>query len=383
MNNQVIVSNLKRLRHAKGFSQMDLAEDAGLTRGVYRNLEDGKTEPSVSRLAAIAKVLDVPLEELLRSVPELQDVRFRSNKALRTRSQILADVQRWLANYNALEDILDAHRPFVLDGVADALPVGENRPVAAARAVRAALDLTDYEPIRDICGLLDKAGVKVYPTSVASDHFFGLSVGKAGGGPAVVVNTWERISVERWIFTAAHELGHLILHSNDYGHEQKEEDPAKEKEADAFASEFLMPDAVFWREWQETSGLPLVDRVMKVKRIFRVSYRTVLYRYAPKYTGWGNIWVRFNTDYKNKHNRSLRDVGEPDAVSDDVFYVEAPVARRAQEPDNLSASDFREDRLARLVRQAVDSGEISLGRGAEILELSLQEMRVYAASWVG
>jgi len=27
---------------------------------------------------------------------------------------------------------------------------------------------------------------------------------------------WERLSVERWIFTAAHELGHLLLHLDAY-----------------------------------------------------------------------------------------------------------------------------------------------------------------------
>jgi hypothetical protein len=34
---------------------------------------------------------------------------------------------------------------------------------------------------------------------------------QSDGGPAVVVNVWGRLSVERWIFTAAHELGHLMI----------------------------------------------------------------------------------------------------------------------------------------------------------------------------
>ena len=41
-----------------------------------------------------------------------------------------------------------------------------------------------------------------------------------------------------------------------------------------------------------------------------------------------------------------------------------------------------EDRLSRLVRQAVESGEISLGRAAEILRLPLPEMRTLAGAWV-
>lgn len=51
------------------------------------------------------------------------------------------------------------------------------------------------------------------------------------------------------------------------------------------------------------------------------------------------------------------------------------------EPDRLSNADCLDDRLRRLVRQAVESEAISLGRGAEILGLSLMDMRQLAAEW--
>ena len=54
-----------------------------------------------------------------------------------------------------------------------------------------------------------------------------------------------------------------------------------EEEANSFASSFLMPDASFQKEWKKTSGLALVDRVMKIKRIFNVSYRAVLLVVRP------------------------------------------------------------------------------------------------------
>jgi hypothetical protein len=136
------------------------------------------------------------------------------------------------------------------------------------------------------------------------------------------------------------------------------------------------------REWEEAYGLPLVDRVIKVKRIFRVSYRTVLHRLAPTYAGWGNIWVRFQSDYKRATGQSLSKSDEPSALSGAEFVTAAPEALRGREPDHLSAGDFREDRLAALVRRAIEAGEISLGRGAEILGISLEEMRAISASWV-
>ncbi len=51
--------------------------------------------------------------------------------------------------------------------------------------------------------------------------------------------------------------------------------------------------------------------------------------------------------------------------------------------ERLSKADFVEDRLSRLVRRAIDKSAITLSRGAEILGLSLQEMRELSASWVG
>jgi len=82
----------------------------------------------------------------------------------------------------------------------------------------------------------------VYPLNLVSDSFFGLSVAEDDGGPAIIVNVWERISVKRRIFSAAHELGHLLLHLDAYNVEESAEDKVQEREADVFASHFLMPE---------------------------------------------------------------------------------------------------------------------------------------------
>lgn len=203
------------------------------------------------------------------------------------------------------------------------------------------------------------------------------------GGPAIVVNTWDRISVERWIFTAAHELGHLVLHLADYDVRQTDETEGHEQQANAFAAAFLMPEATFRKEWDETYGLPLIDRVLKVKRIFRVSYRTVLHRLAGSGPVQGNIWARFQMDYKRRHGRVLLRDDEPDALAKDAFRASFPENLAAAEPEHLSPVDFPGDRLSRLVRRAIEGEKISLGRGAEILGRSLQDMRDLSASWVG
>lgn len=69
-----------------------------------------------------------------------------------------------------------------------------------------------------------------------------------------------------------------MLHAGDYDPRVTVEDREHEREADLFAAHFLMPMASFQKEWAQSSGLGLYDRVLKLKRIYRVSYLTVLYR---------------------------------------------------------------------------------------------------------
>lgn len=381
-----ISANLTRLRREKGLTQSALAESAELSLAGYRKVEKGQSEPRPETIEALARALRVPLRALVEPVPTLERVRFRSFKKLRTREGILSDVAVRLADFNSLEDLTGERIAYRLADLGsqtgEVAPGGEEGPEGLARAVRKRFRLSQREPIRDICGLLSAHGIKVLPFEVASDAFFGLSVALEDGGPAVVVNTWPRISVERWIFTAVHELGHLLLHREDYDVRESAEEQRREKEANAFASHFLMPEEVFWDEWSETAGMPLVDRVLKVKRMFRVSYKTVLYRLSERMEEPSAIWPRFQVAYRRVYGRTLAKEDEPSRLRADTFDSGFPEASRAGEPENLSRSDFLEDRLHWLVRRAVEREEISLSRGAEILRIPLREMRELAASWI-
>jgi len=361
-----------------------VAERAKLSRVAYGNIESGVASPKVDTLLRIAGALDVKLPDLLTPVRSLKAVRFRAAKRMTSREQVLVDVSRWLDDYSELEMMLRDRIPYRLDKLAKSCSAksGAKRAREAAGAARRALDLEAGEGIRDICGLLEeRGGIKVYPLPLASEGFFGLSVGTEDGGPAVVVNVWDRISVERWIFTAAHELGHLLLHLSAYDVTRRDEDDEEEKEADQFASHFLMPDEVFRSEWGEARGLPLVDRVLKIKRIFRVSYRTVLYRLSEHGHG-PDLWMRFQVAHKRRFGHGLKKSDEPQGLPPADFQSSMVEPRAADEPKRLSSDDFVEDRLCSLVRTTVDKQMISVGRAAEILGVDLRTMREHVASWV-
>ncbi|MAG13546.1 MAG: hypothetical protein CMN78_03000 [Spirochaetales bacterium] len=59
-----------------------------------------------------------------------------------------------------------------------------------------------------------------------------------------------------------------------------------------------MTEEGFDREWQETAGLAFPDRVMKVKRIFRVSYKTLLFRLIEKGVVNNSVW-RGSVQFQN------------------------------------------------------------------------------------
>jgi Zn-dependent peptidase ImmA (M78 family)/DNA-binding XRE family transcriptional regulator len=382
MDQKIIGDNLRRLRESKELSQAEVADRAGISRVTYRNIENGSTTPKVSTLQNIATGVGVKLQDLFVPVRTLKKVRFRSSKKMNSRESILIEVAMWLDDFNYLENLLKDRKDYrfqTLSNKLSKMPSGVDRAKYAAEQARAELKLKEDEPIRDIAGLLESCGIKVYPLTLVSDGFFGLSVAKEDGGPAVIVNVWERISVERWIFSAAHELGHLLLHLEAYNVDESTEDEGQENEANVFAAHFLMPEKAFKDEWEDTYGLAFVDRVVKIKRIFQVSYKTVLYRLSENV---GNsIWGKFRNDYKLRTGKALSITDEPEALSPDKFQ-QSPEVLRSQEPDSLSSSHFIEDRLSRLVRNAIEKDEITMSRGAEILRLNLNAMREMVSSWV-
>lgn len=367
MNSRVLAQNLRRFRMGKRLSQKKLAELAGLSLPSIQNLEReiGKN-PRMKTIRSIAKALNVPLHNLFIPVREMKAVRFRSSKKMRSRESILTAASWRLDNFNYLEEVVNDKRPFLLKKVID--QCSQQDPVTAAYLCRSALNLSRKEPIHDICGLLEYAGVKVLPIELASEGFFGLSVAEDDGGPAVVVNTWKRIPIERWIFSAVHELGHLVLHRDAFNIEEIDENNEEEHQADSFAAHFLLPDDGFKSEWNDAAGLHWIDAVFKVKRIFNVSYKTVLHRLIEYDVFDKSIWMTFNMAYRSRYGNSLPHKKEPDAIG-------------SSEPFSMKLFEFFEDRLSRLTRRAVENEIVSLSRGAEILNISVGEMRDLLTNW--
>jgi Zn-dependent peptidase ImmA (M78 family) len=106
-------------------------------------------------------------------------------------------------------------------------------PDVAAEEVRSQWG-AGTRPIRSMVHLLEANGVRVFSIADVGDDVDAFSFSK-DGEPFVFLSTAK--SGERGRFDAAHELGHLVLHRHGVP------DREAERQADAFASSFLMPKA--------------------------------------------------------------------------------------------------------------------------------------------
>jgi transcriptional regulator with XRE-family HTH domain len=70
----VFATNLRRLRHAKGLSQDDLAYEAEVSRSYLSQIEKGVFYASLKIVGKLASALDVEPAELLRLPPKRRKI---------------------------------------------------------------------------------------------------------------------------------------------------------------------------------------------------------------------------------------------------------------------------------------------------------------------
>ena len=109
-----------------------------------------------------------------------------------------------------------------------------------------------------------------------------------------------------------------------------------------------MPPEAFDREWEEASGHSLYERVLKVKRIFHVSYRTVLRRLRDLNQVSDQVYLEFQVQHKRRFKTTLKKTDEPEGLEERNFDARYVV----KEPESLANVDFMDDRLAKLAFKA-------------------------------
>ena len=82
-------SNIKRLRKEKGLSQAGLASKVGCHLSNINRVETGKYIPSLETVAAIANVLEMPIDYLVNGTEEITEEVRIEDKTLAERMKLL------------------------------------------------------------------------------------------------------------------------------------------------------------------------------------------------------------------------------------------------------------------------------------------------------
>jgi len=104
-----VTSNLsekiRQIRLQKGLSQENMADMLGLSTTAYGDIERGRNELSVSRLENVAKLLDVPLPELLGidvSMSETEWLRQENTRILAENRRLQNELDQWKLKFRQL-----------------------------------------------------------------------------------------------------------------------------------------------------------------------------------------------------------------------------------------------------------------------------------------
>lgn len=223
------------LRRASNFTQGELAERLGITQAALSRYENDLRMPDDGTLEKIGEAFGVTASFLRH------EYRMKGGIAAdaHMRRQKTAKPSDW-KRVEARLNMLRMHSSFLLERVPlrsqnhiIQLDPEEQSPDQAARMLRAAWRMP-IGPIRNIIRWVESAGVIVIEEDFGTHRIDGMSQW-AGEYAVIIVNS--ALPTDRKRLTIAHELGHLVLHSQYL-------DADAEDEANQFAAEFLMPEHV-------------------------------------------------------------------------------------------------------------------------------------------
>ncbi len=342
---------LRFAREKAGLSQADACRRAGVGESSLSEFENGKRDPSLAQLDALARTYSRSVASLVSDEPEpVTSVLWRQRpsegaeeveaKFLRLCEQY-ANLERWSGDVAASRLPSSALAPSMAWSAAEDL----------ARSVRAQLGLGDRPALALLRVLEEDYGVKVFHLSFEPTGTAACSR-SATFGDSILLNAGSR----RWRrnYDLAHELFHLLTW-NIFRSSSATSTEQEEKLADKFASALLLPEealrSAVTRRQTDTTKLT-TPALFDIARDFDVSIAALVWRLHDLYGGKA-------PEYTKTRIAALQEVAK--------LYED----RTKDDPPT------RPERFRALAITTLRAGEMSTGRFAEYLGISRGEAMKY------
>jgi Zn-dependent peptidase ImmA (M78 family)/transcriptional regulator with XRE-family HTH domain len=258
-------SRLRLARMRRQISKTALAAKSGIAVNSIANYEHGTTQPRPAAVDALADVLRFPVDffcagEIDILPPAGAHFRAPSKMLAAHRDAAIASARIAMLTSEWLDERFELPRVTVPD-------LDEHAPETAAAILRAEWGLGD-RPVSSMIHLLESKGVRIFALPGDLQDVDAFSQWSTSCAYVFVNNTK---SSERTRFDLAHELAHLAMHRRVVGTRERE----VEREADAFASAFLMPESAVRSVGRIPVDLP---SLIALKRRWNVSLFALLVR---------------------------------------------------------------------------------------------------------
>jgi Zn-dependent peptidase ImmA (M78 family) len=204
-------------------------------------------------------------------------------------------------------------------------------------------------PIHDITRLIESAGIVVIPFDFGTNDIDGFSQLATENLPPIIYMN-NRLKKDRWRFTIAHELGHLVMHKKPH--------PNMEDEAHKFAGAFTMPKDDIIHDLYNLSlshfqllkikwKMSVQSLIMRAANIQKITERSKRYYMAEITKLWGSranepllfqddiehprIWYQLIKSHTEKLNFSISEFSqlfgiEEESLPED-FIIKGPKLR--------------------------------------------------------
>lgn len=293
-------SRLEQARRFRAMTKADVHRLVGVSAAAVGQYERGEIVPRAETITALAGALDVPISFFTLGRPavrvEVSEASFRrlrsttvgQQQQATAYSELVWELSRYLEEFVEFPEIdLPDWARAECDDVPD--------PVSAAQLMRSHWNL-GTEPIPHLVYQLEQHGILTVLFSMKEDELeskrkidaFSIS---SLPRPIVVLTPDKADDVLRHRFSAAHELGHIVLHHGRHG-----SDSQMERDADIFAAEFLTPRATIENELPRRINL---NRLEDISQRWGVSIHSLLYRCKElefiSDSTYRRAWITLNT----------------------------------------------------------------------------------------
>jgi Zn-dependent peptidase ImmA (M78 family)/transcriptional regulator with XRE-family HTH domain len=267
-----IPERIAQVREFAGLSKTELAQKLEVSVAAVSQWEDGSKNPTTVNLISVAQILGVDVKLLMKPVPSVVLTRrgptiFRAQSAAKT-AQMKRRAHRFAEMASELFMMLEQWVSFPKIELPRVIPSNVEKAAADCRKAWGLGNL----PIAKLGELFESKGIRLCSAEFGDDRCDAYSC-IIDGRPFAFLGT-EKKDRARARFDIAHELGHLLLHQHLSEDEILKNSSEIEKQANMFASAFLMPAETFTKDVVDTS----VEGFKRLKPKWGVSIQAMIYR---------------------------------------------------------------------------------------------------------